>query len=139
MFPAQAMMIPVFVQVALTLFLFARVAAIRNTEIRSDTSLLKTAAVDSSQYSLRAQQIGNSYNSQFQLPVLFYAVTAFAMLTASESYLLAALGGLFVLTRIIHMFVHVSSNNIMQRFMSFAAGYIVLVVMWAVFGVTYFL
>ncbi len=139
MFPAQAMMIPVFVQVALTLFLFARVAAIRNTEIRSDTSLLKTAAVDSSQYSLKAQQIGNSYNSQFQLPVLFYAVTAFAMLTASESYLLATLGGLFVLTRIIHMFVHVGSNNVMRRFMSFAAGFAVLVVMWIVFGVTYFL
>ncbi|MCI5043185.1 MAG: MAPEG family protein [Aquisalinus sp.] len=139
MFPAQAMMISVFAQVALTLFLFARVASVRNTEIQADSSLLEKAAMDSSQYSLKAQKIGNSYNSQFQLPLLFYTIVAFAMLTASESYLLAGLGALFVLTRIIHMMVHVGSNNVMYRFLSFAAGYAILVIMWIVFGITYFL
>ncbi|WP_306250371.1 MAPEG family protein [Parvularcula sp. IMCC14364] len=139
MFPAQAMMIPVFVQVTLTIFLFARVAAIRNSEIRADTSLLKTAAIDSTRYSQKAQQLANNYNSQFQAPVLFYAIVAFAMLTASESFLLAALGGLFVLTRIIHSTVHTGSNNVLHRFMSFAAGYLVLALMWFVFGFTYFL
>ena len=138
MVPTQILMLSVFAQVTLTFFMFARTAMIRANDMKTDPALLKTAAVDSTKYSEKAQQVANSYNSQFQLPVLFYAVVIFAMLTASESWLFAGLAGLFVFTRIVHMIIHTTSNVIMNRFVAFLAGYIILVAMWITLAVNFF-
>ena len=80
------------------------------------------------------QQAANAFQNQFELPVLFYALTAFALATAKADLLFVALAWVFVLTRIGHAYVYATANDLMTRFRLYLVGAAVLLVMWAVFA-----
>ena len=68
--------------------------------------------------------------NQFELPVLFYAVTAFALIVAAADFLMVVLAWLFVLTRIVHAAIHIGPNKVRWRSPVFALGVLILVIMW---------
>ncbi len=78
-------------------------------------------------------QVANSYHSQFQLPLLFYVVVLWAWITKQADVIFVVLEWLFVLLRIAHAYVHTTSNYVPRRFQVFAAGMLVLVIMWIYF------
>lgn len=82
-----AVLAPVFAQVALTFFLLvwtgrARFAAIRASEVR-----VGDIALGQRNWPARVQQVANTYQNQFELPVLFYILVAFAILTRKADFL----------------------------------------------------
>ena len=122
-----AVLLPVFVQVGLTFFLLfwmgsVRLRALKGREVRVGDIALRQPA-----WPERPTQISNAYDSQFQLPVLFYALVPLALLFVVLSWI-------FVGTRLAHAAIHTTSNNVQQRFMAFLAGAIVLLIMWIVFA-----
>lgn len=131
----QAILIPVFAQVALTFTLLftlgpARVAAVKRGEVKlADIVLGQNAWPD------RITQLSNSFNNQFQLPVLFYVLVALALVTAKVDILLIAGAWLFVASRAVHAAVHVTTNRIGNRFNSYVVGVAVLAAMWVRFAV----
>ena len=96
---------------------------------------MKDIALGQSNWPARPTQIANCYNSQFQLPVLFYVLTILAIATRHADLLFVVMAWLFVVTRLIHDYVHTGTNYVPHRFNAFAAGAIVLLVMWAIFAV----
>jgi hypothetical protein len=80
-------------------------------------------------------QIGNCYDSQFQLPLLFYVVVILAWVTRTADTLFVVLEWLFVLLRLAHAYVHTTSNHVPTRFKVFAAGMFVLIAMWILLAV----
>ena len=81
------------------------------------------------------QQINNSYTSQFELPVLFYVLTILAMVTKHADILFVVMAWIFVLARLAHAYVHVTSNNLNMRGPVFGIGALVLAIMWVIFVV----
>jgi hypothetical protein len=71
-----------------------------------------------------------SYGNQFELPVLFYAVVAFALIAKGADLLMVILAWAFVLSRIVHAAIHIGPNRIRWRSPAFAVGFIILLVMW---------
>ena len=133
----QLLLLPAFVQFALTVYVLTRmgqgrVRAVRSGQVKRSEIDTKTA------YSETVQKFANNYQSQFELPVLFYAVLAFALATESVDFVLIGLAWAFVGTRFAHSFVHTGSNRIATRFKVFVAGLVVLVGMWAWFGLRLF-
>ena len=131
----QAILLPLFVQVALTFGLlfwmaFARIGAIKRKETR-----MADIALGQSNWPPKVQQIGNSYHSQFQIPVLFYALVALAILTKSADLLFVVMAWVFVLTRLLHAYIHTTSNTVRHRFNAFALGMFILLAMWAIFAI----
>ena len=130
----QSVLLPVFVQVALTFVLmyamaYTRVSAIRRGEVKvRDTALGQPAWPE------QATKIGNCYHNQLQLPVLFYVLVAFVLILRKADLLFVIMAWVFVLLRIAHAYVHVTSNYVPRRFYMFAAGSIVLLLMWIVFA-----
>ena len=45
------------------------------------------------------------------------------------------LAWLFVLSRLVHAYIHTGTNYISHRFNTFAVGVVVLLAMWAIFAV----
>jgi len=131
----QFVLLPLFVQVALTFVLIFWTARVRTTVIRSGEVKMKDIALGQSNWPARPTQIANCYNSQFQLPVLFYVLTILAIATRHADLLFVVMAWLFVVTRLIHAYVHTGTNYVPHRFNAFAAGAIVLLVMWAIFAV----
>ena len=129
----RVILLPLFVQVALTLVLLfwmglARVAALRRGEAK-----ISAIALGQPNWPVKPQQIGNCFANQFQLPVLFYVLTALTIITRQADLLLVVLSWLFVATRLVHATIHTTTNYVPRRFYAFLAGAVVLLVMWIVF------
>lgn len=130
-----AILYPVFVQVALTFFLQGwmrkeRVGAVKRGEVTfGDISLRQQ------NWPPRATQVANSFHNQLEMPMLFYAVVAFIMITSQVSLVFVVLAWLFVLARLYHAYIHTTINRQPYRFYGYAASSIVLLVMWVLFAV----
>jgi hypothetical protein len=130
-----AVLAPVFVQVALTFFVLfwmgrKRFAALKTREVR-----IKDIALGERAWPAQVTQVSNTYMNQFEMPVLFYALVAFALITRTADLLFVAMAWLFVLCRLTHAFIYTTTNNIQRRFAAFLASSIVLMLMWIVFAV----
>ena len=73
----------------------------------------------------------NNFKNLFELPVLFYGLCLYLYVTESVdmAYLVAA--WLFFALRVLHSFVHCTSNIVMLRFYLYAAGAVAL---WFMLG-----
>ena len=79
--------------------------------------------------------VRNSIANQFELPLLFHVCCIVLYVTQADNLPAVILAWLFVATRYVHAFVHVTSNNLRYRSPLFALGYIVLAGMWVWLGV----
>lgn len=73
----------------------------------------------------------NSLVNQFELPVLFFVVCILLHAIAAAGLVATVLAWIFVLSRIVHAWIHVTSNRIRYRRPAFVAGFVTLGVMWA--------
>jgi len=120
----------VFCQVMLTFVLLYVMGRSRVASVNSGDIKIKDIALGQNAWSAQQTQFSNSYHSQFQLPVLFYVVCIFAQINGQVDMVMIALAWGFVVMRIIHAWIHVTTNNVRQRFYAFMAGLVLLVAMW---------
>ena len=88
----QYVLLPLFVEVALTFALLFWMARSRVAAVKSKQVKMADVALGQLNWPPRVQQISNSYHSQFQLPVLFYVLTMLAIVTASGRLLVRRAG-----------------------------------------------
>jgi hypothetical protein len=129
-----AVLLPVFVQVGLTFVLLFRMGAKRLGVLRAGEVSIPDIALAQPNWPAPATQAANAYHNQFQIPVLFYALVALALLTRRADLAFVAMSWLFVALRVAHAYVHVTSNHVPTRFRAFVAGSLVLMAMWIVFA-----
>jgi hypothetical protein len=128
-------LLPVFVQVLLTFVLLGlmareRVGSIRRGEVKVDDIALREP-----NWTKRGLRYGNCLLNQFELPMLFYVLIAFILITKAGDLLFLVLAWIFVLSRIVHAYIHTTSNIVDQRFMAYSVGLLALLVMWTIFAV----
>ena len=128
----QAILIPMFVQVALTFVLLfwmtiLRLRVIRKGEVRPQQVALREPA-----WSPHVLQVGNAFHNQLELPVLFYVVTLLALFGDALDVVLYVLSWMFVLSRLMHSYIHVTSNRLDRRTAVFLVGAIALALMWVI-------
>jgi hypothetical protein len=127
-----AILYPVFVQALLTFIVYGLLAVARARAISAmghrrspaDLALGRVAWPED------AEKRAANQRNQFELPVLFYAVVAFALLTKGVDFLMLLLAWLFVLTRLVHAAIHVGPNKVRWRSPAFALGLLMLALMW---------
>jgi hypothetical protein len=129
-----AVLLPVFVQVALTFLLLMWMGRSRIASLRAGDVKVRDIALGERSWPTRIQQIANSYHNQFELPVLFYAIVALALITRKADLLFVVLSWVFVGSRLVHAVIHTTSNRVSQRFAVFLVGVIVLMAMWIMFA-----
>jgi hypothetical protein len=130
-----AILLPLFVEVALTLGLFCWMAYHRVTVIRSGEVHPRDIALRQPNWPPRVLQVGNAAHNQLETPVLFYVLTILAIITRHADLLFVVLAWIFVLIRLAHAYVHVTSNRISVRGPTFGLALLVLIVMWLIFMV----
>jgi hypothetical protein len=127
-----AILYPVFVQVLLTLTVYGLLAVARARAVREggrqrgggDLAMGRFAWPED------AQKRGANQRNQFELPVLFYAVAAFALITKGADTLMVVLAWAFVFTRIAHAAIHIGPNKVRWRSPAFALGLLIVAAMW---------
>jgi hypothetical protein len=126
---------PLFVEVALTFVMLFWMARARIGALKAGQCKMADVALGQSNWPPKAQQISNNYNSQFQLPVLFYVLTVLAIVTHHADFLFVILAWLFVISRIMHAYIHTGTNYVRHRFNAFALGVFILLAMWIIFAI----
>lgn len=101
-----------------------RLPMVMKGEVRIDDIALERKA-----WPKREWQASNAFDNQFQLPVLFYVGAGLALYLGPTAFEVV-LAWLFVVTRYIHAFVHVTDNHVIRRFAAYFAGLAILCVLW---------
>src|SRR3954451_2060002 len=131
----QMVLLPVLVQVALTFGLLFWMAYTRRTSLSRGELKVRDIALRQPAWPARATQASNSFDSQFQIPLLFYVLVILAWITKQADLLFVVMAWIFVLSRLAHAYVHTTSNHVPTRFNIFSLGVIVLLIMWIIFVV----
>ena len=126
-------LLPLFVQVILTFALYCWMAYHRVTSIRSGTVHPRDVALRQPNWPPRVLQIANAAHNQLELPLLFYVLTILSIMTRHADILFVVLSWIFVLSRLGHAYIHVTSNRITRRGGIFGIGLLVLMIMWLIF------
>ncbi len=131
----QMVLLPVFVQVALTFALMTWMASVRTASLKRGEIKIRDIALRQPAWSAKATQISNCYDSQFQIPLLFYVLVILAWATKQADLIFVVMAWIFVLSRLAHAYIHTTSNHVPTRFNIFAVGVLVLLLMWIIFAV----
>ena len=130
----QMVLLPVFVLVGLAFFLLLWMATARGQAVKGRETSLEDIALGQPNWPTRVAQIGNCFSNQFEIPLLFYALIAIALPLHKTDLFIVLMSWVFVVTRLIHAGVFVTSNNVRQRGLVWFAGALVLLAMWIYFA-----
>ena len=130
----QLVLLPVFVLVGLTLVLLVAMASARRNTIISRETKIRDIALGQPNWPARVTQVSNAYRNQFELPVLFYVLIALALPLRHADLVIVILSWVFVVTRLIHAGIFVTSNDLGHRSLAWFAGVLVLLIMWVYFA-----
>lgn len=127
-------LLPLFAQVALTAIVWSWMYYTRIKEIFS-----KKIPVQDLVHKPRAQELlkdvsGPSDNllNLFEIPVLFYTVIILVHIENLTNYLYVTLAFSFVALRCIHSLIHITYNNVQQRFSVYFLSTFVLWILWLI-------
>lgn len=130
-----AILAPLFVQVALSLGLYCWMAYHRVSVVRRGDVHPRDIALREPNWPPHVLKIANAAHNQLETPVLFYVLTILAIITRHADLLFVVMAWIFVLLRIAHAYVHVTSNRVPRRGAVFGLGLLVLMLMWLIFAV----
>lgn len=74
--------------------------------------------------------VRNNLANQYELPVLFHACCLALYSVTAAGLFAVVLAWIFVLSRYVHAYIHVTSNRIRYRQPAFTLGFVVLAIMW---------
>ncbi|MCR6499309.1 MAPEG family protein [Shinella sp. CPCC 101442] len=134
MSPTEATIWPVIAHVALVFILYFLLSSRRMAAVKSGQAKPEQFRENRDE-PLESVTVRNAIANQFELPVLFYAVSILLYLVDADNPVTVAGGWLFVALRYAHAYVHVTSNRLRYRRPLFIAGFAVLGLLWIWLGI----
>ncbi|MEN0037747.1 MAG: MAPEG family protein [Cellvibrio sp.] len=131
------MLYPMFVMVILTLLvainLFrVRYKAIKAGEVRLSQFRLNTGVIPD-----KITQAANNYSNLFEIPMLFYIACATAIALGIQTPIMVFVAWVFVVARVIHSLIHLTSNNVIFRLYAYVLGNICVLILWVLLIASY--
>ena len=78
-------------------------------------------------------RVSQNYDNLLALPLLFYVLLISLYVTHQVDVMQLSLAWVFVASRYVHSYIHVSYNNVFHRMLSFLLGVLCLIFMWLLF------
>lgn len=124
-------------QVALTVAVLVSMGPARSQSMREHGQNLDDDDVrlGRNAWSDAATKRAKNYANQFELPVLFYAVVAFALQVGAVNTVMLGFAWIFALSRVVHAAIHIGPNVVMWRGVAFLVGLVALVAQWIALAV----
>ena len=121
--------LPVIAQVALTFWLYIRLARAKAGAVRDGQVDEARRALHDDAWPAPVMQINNCIRNQFEVPVLFYVLMLVAWSIRFATPFMLVLAWVFVISRFVHAAVHTGSNYVPLRRNVFMVGCIVVMAM----------
>jgi hypothetical protein len=134
----KLLLIPLFLHIILIFMVGSRMLRSRIKSVRSGAAKISEVAVDAGAWPRRVQAIGNNFDSQFDLPTLWYAVCALLVSLQLVDIVQVVLSWVFLVCRFAHTAIHIGNNDVPSRMRVYLAGFFVILLMWGWFGIKLF-
>ncbi len=131
----KILLFAVIAQLILTFFLMFLMGSLRINSVRKKEVKISEIALNTDAYPKKVRQVANAFNNQFQMPILFFFGVALALFYGSIGWLEIIFAYGFITLRYIHVFIHITNNNPVQRLNAYFVG--VLFLMAFLFTVFY--
>ena len=124
---------PVFAMMALTMFCMVRLGllrwvAVRRGEIDPRYFSLFRGYEEPEKLAVYSRHVVNL----FEAPLLFYVIVLIAFATGQSGEWLLGLAWIYVGLRLLHSYVHLTSNVVLIRFRIFVSSMLTLSALWAI-------
>ena len=126
---------PIFIHVALTVYVGLRNISNRIASVMKGETKLGDIALDSSKWPPNVKKWANNFDNQFDVPTTWYALSALVVATFKIDLAFIILTWAFVATRLVHAYIHTGSNYIRHRMYAYLAGFAILTIMWLWFAI----
>ena len=123
----SSLYLPVLAQVTLTVLVFITLAVVKaKAAKRGEIDRVKTALHDDA-WPESVMKVNNNIRNQFQTPVLFYVLCFMLVQLNAVGPVVLGLAWAFVATRVLHAWIHITSNFVPRRRAVFMLGCLILI------------
>lgn len=122
---------PVLAQVALTIFMFFRMAIVKARSLKAGDVDLSRRALHPDAWPDYVLKVTNNVRNQFEMPVLFYVVSLVLWALGEVHLATLTLAWAYVAFRVAHAYIHTGSNIVKYRLKVFQLSTVVLLGLFA--------
>ncbi len=122
----QLIFLPVLAHLFLIFGLYIKLGIEKSKAVKAGQVDRTIASLDTRAWPTSVIKVSNNIDNQFQIPMIFYALTFMAFMTNNATSVVIICMGIFVLTRYVHAYIHVTSNYVPHRFRAFTMGTLLL-------------
>jgi hypothetical protein len=132
----KPLLIPLLAQVALSFIIMFTMYRKRVAEMKSKRIHPQRIKTRSNVHGVLpdSESAANNYANLYESPVLFYTAILLTLILMLQDNVLVALSWVYVISRYIHSFIHVTYNRVMHRFTVFIFSSFILFAIWVRLG-----
>jgi len=132
----KPLLIPLLAQVALTFIMMLIMYRKRVSEMKSKRIHPQRTKTRSIAHGVLtdSESAADNYANLFESPVLFYTAILLTLMLMVQDSILVSLAWLYVGSRYVHSFIHVTYNRVMHRFSVFIFSSFILLAFWIRLG-----
>jgi hypothetical protein len=121
--------IPVLIHITLVIGLYILLVQRKVQALKNKLVDLKITALNNQAWPADVVKVSNNIANQFETPVLFYMLCTILVLLQGVDVVSLVLAWVYVVVRIVHIYIHVGSNYVPRRLKVFAVSLLVLLAM----------
>ena len=123
---SSSIFLPVLGQIFLTLIAYIVLLRRKATAVKQGSVDRQKTALDNRQWPESVVKASNNIANQFETPVLFYVLCILSYLIQAVTEWLVIIAWIYVASRYVHSYVHMTSNYVPYRMKIFALGVLIL-------------
>jgi hypothetical protein len=128
------LLLPLFLHIALISFVGVRSVRARISSVVGGETKIDNIALNSGAWPADVRKIGNNFDNQFQVPMLWYGVCALLLVTQKADWIGVALSWAFLIARVWHSAIHIGTNYVPLRMRVFLGSFVAVFLMWVWFA-----
>jgi len=121
--------LPVLAHIFLIFMLYIYLGVLKTRAVKEGTVDRQKASLNTKAWPEYVVKVSNNLANQFESPILFYMLSVIYYLTNHVNSVLVLIMSLYVLSRYIHAYIHVTSNYVPYRYKFFLIGVLILLVL----------
>jgi hypothetical protein len=121
--------LPVLAHILLIFMLYIYLGRVKTRAIKEGNVDRQIASLNSKAWPEYVVKVSNNLDNQFESPILFYMLSVIYFLTNNVNSILVLIMGIYVLSRYLHTYIHVTSNYVPHRYKFFLIGLLILLVL----------
>ena len=118
--------LPVLAHILLIFMVYIYLGRVKTRAVKEGLVDRKEAALNPKAWPEYVVKVSNNLDNQFESPILFYMLSVIYYLTNNVNSILLLIMGIYVLSRYMHAYVHMTSNYVPYRYKFFVTGLLLL-------------